>query len=53
MTQWGEVDGKSVPMEAMFLMKLRRVDGVIKILDLCVADDVIIIIMERPKWVRC
>lgn len=49
-TQWGEVDGKSVPMEAMFLMKLRRVDGVIKILDLCVADDVIIIIMERPKW---
>ena len=45
------MDGQPIPMEAIFLMKLRRVEGVIRILDLCVYEDKYIIIMERPRRV--
>jgi len=48
-TQWGKLDGQPVPMEAVFLMKLRGIKGVIEILDLCVRDNVFIIVMERPR----
>ena len=38
-------------MEAIFLMRLKRVEGVIRIMDICVDQDKYVIVMERPKQV--
>ena len=51
MNQWGKWFGESVPMEAVFLLKLRRVEGVIQVIDLGKAKDKFVIVMERPKAV--
>ena len=51
MNQWGKWFGESVPMEAIFLLKLRRVEGVIQVIDLGKAKDKFVIVMERPKAV--
>lgn len=47
--QWGKWFGESVPMEAVFLLKLKRVEGVIQLIDLGKDRDKFVIVMERPK----
>ena len=51
-TQWGQLGGETIPMEAVVLTKLKRVAGVIRILDVGVDGDKYIIVMERPTRVR-
>ncbi|EFP00197.1 hypothetical protein CRE_18703 [Caenorhabditis remanei] len=46
--QWGEINGKKVPMEICMLMKCSEIDGVIRILDWYSIPEGFLIVMERP-----
>jgi len=48
-TEWDLLNGKKVPLELKLLCTVRKVDGVVKILDFFERDDSFIYILEKPS----
>ncbi|XP_064605007.1 serine/threonine-protein kinase pim-3-like [Liolophura sinensis] len=51
-TEWGQINGVSVPLEVCLLKKVSHLDGVIKMLDFYDKSDSVIIVMEKPESVK-
>jgi serine/threonine protein kinase len=51
-TDWGQMNGRTVPLEICLLKKVSHVKGVIKLLDYFECFDSFVIIMERPEAVK-
>lgn len=51
-TDWGQLNGRTVPLEICLLKKVSNVKGVVKLLDYFECFDSFIIVMERPESVK-
>ncbi|XP_041349787.1 serine/threonine-protein kinase pim-3-like [Gigantopelta aegis] len=48
-TEWGQLNGCTVPMEICLLRKVQHVSGVVQMLDYYERSDSFVIVMERPE----
>ncbi|CAD5121723.1 DgyrCDS10204 [Dimorphilus gyrociliatus] len=51
-TEWGTVDGRTVPMEIVLLKAVENIERVVKMLDWFEKSDSFIVVMERPDPVK-